>query len=189
MNLILIRHAAVNIVPDQASKDWALSEAGRRSCQALIREIAPYAPEIMLTSVEAKAQETGQIVAQGLHIPRKIWPDIHEHDRSGVGFMTNPTVFHAVIADFFANPDDLVFGQETAKQAHERFQCAVHNALAQHPDQTIALATHGTVMTLFIAHLRGQAPFDLWSRLKMPAYAVFSLPNFELLDLVLSLET
>lgn len=186
--LILIKHAMPTIIDDLPAKAWQLSEAGRASCFPLAEQLRPYIPDVMLTSTEPKAEETGRIVAQQLGIPVKTVKKLHEHDREGVPFYPDKAVFEGKVRAFFAHPDTLVFGNETANAAYTRYEQALTTQIAAHPNQTIAVAAHGTVNTLFTARkTKAEAfpgEFTLWKRLKLPSYIVLSLPEFELIEIV-----
>ena len=114
-------------------------------------------------------------------------PGLHEHDRRGVPYLDGAT-FEASVERFFARPDDLVFGNETAAQAGERFAAAVERALAQHPSGDVGVVAHGTVVSLFVARHAGVDPFALWRRLGLPSFVVFSLPDLRLLTTVENIE-
>ncbi|MBI3997512.1 MAG: histidine phosphatase family protein, partial [Armatimonadetes bacterium] len=107
--LILIKHSLPKIVPDVPANQWRLSGEGRQRCEALADRLKAYHPDVIVTSVEPKAQETAEIVAERLGIPLETLPDLHEHDRSGVPFFT-PEQFEAAVAGFFAQPAKPVLG-------------------------------------------------------------------------------
>ena len=65
-HLILVRHSAPEIVPQVPARAWHLSAVGRARCVPLAAALAPYQPRAIITSVEPKAVETGQIVAEQL---------------------------------------------------------------------------------------------------------------------------
>jgi len=78
----------------------------------------------------------------------------------------------------------LVFGGESADQAHQRFSQAIARVMERHPDQNVAVVSHGTVMTLFVARAVGLEPFPFWKRLGLPAFVVLSWPQLDLLTIV-----
>jgi broad specificity phosphatase PhoE len=176
----LVRHSLTQIDPTRPAKQWQLSDEGRRRCITLAQELLPYKPDLVVTSVESKAMETGRILASELGLPYKTAPGLHEHERSKTGW-TGIEQFHIIIADFFAQPEVLVFGDETAKEAKQRFSQAVQNVLAAHPKDNVAIVSHGTVITLLVAELLNEEPFPFWERLGLPAFLVFSRRDRRLL--------
>jgi broad specificity phosphatase PhoE len=177
--LILIRHSMPDIVPGVLASQWALSDQGRQRCQLLAARLVPWQPRIVVSSLETKAIETGRLVAEGLHIPFETAEGLHEHERTGTTF-TSRERFQSDIAAFFREPDRLVFGDETADQASQRFHRAVISVLETHPLDTVAIATHGTVMTLFVSRAAGIEPFPFWQRLGLPAFVVLSVPEMRI---------
>lgn len=181
--LILVRHSTPEIEPQRPASQWRLSDEGRLRCRTLVGRLAAYHPTLVVTSTEPKAIETGQIVAQELGIPCKIAEGLHEHERSGVGWGSREE-FLAQVALLFERPSELVFGDETADQAHNRFAKSIASVVQQIPEGNLAVVSHGTVMTLFISRAAGLDPFPFWRRLSLPAFAVLSLPDFDLLQVV-----
>ncbi|MFQ5578662.1 MAG: histidine phosphatase family protein [Anaerolineae bacterium] len=181
--LILVKHSLPHINPAAPARTWLLSEAGRRRCEPLADRLALYTPASVITSDEPKAAETGQRVARRLNLPCRSAPGLHEHDRSAEPFRS-PEAFTASVAAFFARPDELVFGAETADQAHHRFARAVEQVIAHHAGQTIAVVSHGTVITLFVSRATGLPPFLLWERLGLPSFVALTLPALHVSDVV-----
>jgi broad specificity phosphatase PhoE len=181
--LILIRHSQSQPEPERPASQWPLTETGRRRCIALAERLAAYAPDLIVASRERKASQTGALVATRLGLPTKIADGLHEHQREHAGWLPDPA-FEQAVSAFFARPNELVFGEETAYQASARFDAAVRGVLAAHPSQTVALVSHGTVITLFVAQHAGLAALPFWKRLGMPAIVVMSLPEMRLLEVI-----
>ena len=179
--LILVRHAAPAQNPAIPAREWPLSPNGRADAERLAERLAPYAPTAIIASDETKAQQTTQPLADRLGLPVEIMPDLREHERRTVGYLDHDA-FQATMARFFAEPDALVFGEETAQQALSRFSLAVERALASHLDGDVALFTHGTVLTLFAAEHGAGDPMTFWWHLNLPAWVVFTLPDFAILE-------
>ena len=182
--LILIKHSLPEIVPSIPANQWRLSAAGRLRCERLAVSLKAYSPGVLVTSNEPKAQETGEIVAKILDTHCTTAPDLHEHDRSNEGFFPTKEQFDSRVALFFAQAQALVFGRETADDAHARFANAVSTAITQYPERTIAIVAHGTVITLFVARACGLQPFPLWKRLDLPSFVVLTLPDLHLQTVV-----
>jgi broad specificity phosphatase PhoE len=181
--LILVKHSLPEILPEVPAAQWRLSVEGRRRCAALADRLAVYQPAAVVASVEPKALETAQIVAERLGLAPATAPGLHEHDRSNVGW-SDADRFEADVARFFAHPSALVLGRETADQARARFTQAVDRALDSCPSGTLVIVAHGTVIALFVAARNGLEPFPLWRRLGLPSFIVLSLPDMTIVETV-----
>jgi len=181
--LVLVKHSLPDIDPAVPAPEWRLGEEGRRRCEPLARRLASYRPGVVVASEEPKAAETGEIVARRLDVPFATAPGLHEHERRGVGFLET-AAFEAAVERIFARPDDLVFGEETARQAHDRFAAAIGRVLTDHPSGDVVVVAHGTVISLFVARHAAVAPFDLWRRLGLPSFVVLAVPGFGLVTVV-----
>lgn len=182
--LILVKHAMPEIVPGKPPSGWLLSADGRKSYAALAERLREHQPEIIITSNEPKANETGLLAAEALGIPFETAAGLHEHERDMAPFLNDRDKWNDLVADFFGRPGELIFGEETAIQARERFSHAVDSVLDQHPDKTIVIVSHGTVISLYAAQVAGIDPFPLWQRLHLPSYIVLSRPDLEILEVV-----
>ena len=60
--------------------------------------------------------------------------------------------------------------------------------MKRHPAGNLAIVSHGTVMTLFLAHVSGIDPVPFWKQLGLPAFVVLSYPDLALLKVVASVE-
>jgi broad specificity phosphatase PhoE len=180
-NLILVRHSLPEFVTGVPASQWRLSPEGRRRCEVLAGRLVAYDLAAVIASEEPKAAETGQIVARVLGLPFATAPGLHEHERGVVQDMGGWEAFQAQVARFFEHPGELVLGYETADEAHARFAAAVARVLEQHPTGNPAIVSHGTVMTLLVARANDLDPVPFWKRLGLPAFAVLSLPDLDLL--------
>jgi len=181
--LVLVKHSMPAINPQTSAREWVLSDAGRDTSRLLAERLSTFRPDVIVTSDETKALETAEIVATEIKTPLEVWGDLHEHDRVGVPYLGDRE-FEQAMRSLFNNPSRVMFGNETADQARERFETSVLRAVAEHIGRSVVAVTHGTVITLFTAKMTGTEPFSLWKRLGLPSFVVFSLPGFELLEIV-----
>ncbi len=179
--LILIKHALPQIDPDVPSALWVLGEEGRAAAAEMGRRLAGLGARAVISSTEPKAVETGQIIARELGLPCSADEDFGETKRETVGFLPREA-FDAGICKFFAEPLDLVFGEETADQAYERFSGAIerHEAAGEGP---LIIAAHGTVISLFLSRRTGADAMELWRSLKLPHALVLGF-DLQLIDSV-----
>lgn len=178
--LILIKHAMPAIQPEKEASSWHLSGAGKASCESLAETLGPYRLSMFVSSAEPKARETATILHDRLNVPLEIAPGFHEHDRTGVPFLDNPSQWNALIERFFAEPDELILGRETATAAQDRFTTVLDAVLMQHGAGNLAVVAHGTVITLFVGLHNKIDKMSFWRALGLPSFVVLKLPSFEI---------
>jgi broad specificity phosphatase PhoE len=179
-HLVMIRHSIPEKDTSVPANQWRLSHAGREACKALVKEIEPYAPTIMISSMEPKAIETAQILGRQLGIPNEIAAGLHEHDRSNVPHLPSQQNFEDQVKAMFEKPGERVFGLESADQSHARYAAAVNALLESYPGETLGIVSHGTVMSLFIGRANPVDPYEFWQTLEMPDFVVLGLPGLRL---------
>ncbi len=177
--LVLIKHAPPQVDPAVPSPRWVLSDAGRRRCDWLADELSAQGVARLFASLEPKALETAALVAirNGLAVEPRA--GLNENDRTGFGFGTEDEL-RAAIRAFFDRPAQTVMGTESADAAFARYAAAVKGAVAEAGGRNLAIVTHGTVLTLFVARHNAIAPFDFWASLRLPAYVVLDVATFAL---------
>lgn len=189
-SLILVKHAMPVLVPTVPAADWRLGDEGREGARRLAATLAELSPVAVISSVEPKASETATILAERLELPWAALAGLHEHERRSAAFGSRAE-FEASIRDLFARPDELVFGDETARHAQTRFAAAVESALATwspaaagEAERSLVIVAHGTVIALLCAAWWGVDPFPLWQRLGLPSGVNVSLPDRRLLEII-----
>ena len=180
-NLVFVRHSQTQPEPGVAAREWQLSSEGRRRCAPLAAQLVVFNLDLIVTSTERKAIETGQLAAQKLGIPCQAADDLCEHKRETAPYFDTITEFQEAVRALLTKPAELVFGEETGQQAHNRFKKAVDRVMQSNPHENIGIVTHGTVLSLFVSHLTGEEIFTFWQSLDMPAILAFSHPSMELL--------
>lgn len=161
--LILVRHAQPAIDEDRPPPEWRLSEAGRAAAGALAERLAAYAPVAAVASPEPKALETGEIIAGRLRLTVTSDAGFAEHHRPDLPFGTRED-FEARMAAFFADPTEPLFGGESGQAARARFA----ETLIRNPPRPLLVATHGTILSLYLAPILRLDPFELWKGLRLP---------------------
>lgn len=185
--VLLIRHSAVQLDQSRPAHDWTISEEGRTKCELFSRKLNEFQLSTIISSREIKAVETAQTLATLSNLPIKTVSGLEEQKRTTAPFYNDVGDFKKAIENLFNNPDQLVFGEETANEALYRFQNALKDELAFQPNSNLAFVTHGTVMTLFICHHNlNLSPISLWNKLTLPCAAVLNRANFKLINLILS---
>jgi broad specificity phosphatase PhoE len=185
--LIFIRHSLPQMDFTLPASQWHLSEEGLRRLTLIPQYLSGYELNRIISSQEPKAIETALALIHAIHLKLEVRAGLHEHQRSKAKSLTI-TQFESHVADFFKNPDQLVFGSETANQAHHRFSGAVNQLIIDYPQENLAVVSHGTVISLYISRQTGVEPFEFWRRLGLPALIILTLPGFHLQQVIESIQ-
>lgn len=178
--LILVKHSLPRIDENVPACEWHLSEGGRLRAKRLAKRLIAYRPEILISSVEIKAQETAKVIAALHNLDVHVFADLHEHDRRGVPYLSKAE-FENAVYEFFRNPGSLVFGNETANQSSDRFVRAMNSILETYENKTMLVVSHGTVISLFVSRLLGVSDYSLWKQLGLPSFIVLDMMSKSLI--------
>jgi len=181
--LILVKHSLPEIVERIPASEWNLSEEGRSRAQTLAGLLSTYQPEVVISSNEPKATQTAEIISEQLKVPFKVFENLHEHDRRGMPYF-GKIEFQQLVREFFAKPNKLVFGSETASQVVDRFRRAIENVIAQFEHRTIVIVAHGTAISPFVEWLAGVDGYELWRELDLPSFVVLDLPSKKIIETI-----
>ncbi len=180
--LILIKHSLPNIVEDQPSRDWNLSAEGKRRASMLADAVATMKPASLHSSAEEKATQTAEFVTTATGLTLSIDPGFNEHERSKEPF-TATVEFERSVVEALRNPDEMVYGSETVSAAAHRFEAALHDAERFSSPGDMAVVSHGTVISAYVASLTGVDVVELWQSLGLPGLIVTNWPDPDRIEL------
>lgn len=183
-HVILVRHSISQPQPGVSAHEWTLTPEGQARCAALAVQLRPFHITRIATSDEPKAVATAQLLAAHLEVatPPIIEPDFRETRRETAPYFDSEGEFHAAIHAAMNRPDQVVFGEEAFNDARRRLTAALSRLVNTYHSETLAVVTHGTIMSLLLGQVSEKDTFEIWRGLSMPAFAVFT-PNLDLLDL------
>jgi len=162
--LILVRHARPQIEPDVPPPQWRLSAEGRAAAEALAGKLAHLRPAAAVASTEPKAIETAEILARAFGLPVARDPAFDEHRREAWPFEADPAAVTARVVRALSERGASIEGAEPGDLATQRFAAG----LARHRVRPLLVASHGTVLSLFLAAHFGLNPVELWRSLAFP---------------------
>lgn len=176
--LHLIKHGQPFIIPGVPAHEWALASDALEGLPALVEKLKPPA-QLVVCSMEPKAKASAEALALALGVPLRPMLGLHEHLRYTNDF-TDAGEFRARFRRFFAEPDALVVGEESAADALTRFRNAVRAVMQANTQQSVAIVAHGTVISLLLAEANGLDPFSLWKSLKLLDAVTLEWPGLRL---------
>jgi broad specificity phosphatase PhoE len=138
----------------------------------MAQALHPYGLTRLISSLEPKAEQTAQILAEVLGIPYTTAPDLHEQLRHTVPWYDSPVEHETALLRLFAERDAVVFGEESAQAALTRFTQAIQIQQTQYPDDILGIVTHGTVSALYLEARTGIDAVEYWRAQGLPMFVV-----------------
>lgn len=187
--LFLIRHAPVELDLAVPSERWTLSAEGRELAERLAALPILADLQAVWSSPEPKAQATAQPLVHRHGTAFLIHPHLSELQR-GPTNLPDHEAYEAAVRQTFANPATSSGGWERACDAQRRIITGV-NEIAAQASGPVAIVSHGLVLSLLVAHLRGEAQVDIaeWRAIPLPALAVMDRDTWQLVAPFQSVKT
>lgn len=167
--LILIRHGETDWNTEgrwQGQADVALNETGWRQAREMANAVQEAGIAEIFSSDLLRARQTAQVLADvtglPLHVDSRL-REIHQGEWQGLLISEIRAGYAQTYQDRLQDP--LSFappGGETAAQVRQRVVSAVRDILRLHPNETVAVVSHGFTLAVLIAHLRGERFNRVW---------------------------
>ncbi len=169
MHLYLITHAHTSQDATSDARTWQLSAFGTQQADALARLPMWDSIQCIGLSTEQKSLLTVKPVLA--EADRLVVADSRFDELRRVGWVEN---YAEQVQAAFERPDDSIDGWEPAATALARFVEGVQALCLAHQGETLALVSHGLVLSLYRAHLLGQARVEFadWQNLDFGAVAI-----------------
>ena len=169
MRLHLIRHSLTPETGKRLSSvdpEISLSEPGQTLADELGAYLAPVPLTAVYTSPHQRCRQTAAAIARGRGIRTRIDRAFVEADYGKwLGRPLKSLYRLKAWQDLLANPSRFRFPDgETLHDAQQRAVAGVETLLARHPDEQVAVATHGDIVKVIVAHYAG-IPLDLSGRI------------------------
>lgn len=160
--LYLIRHPLTLPDPARPASTWGLAPEGEAQIASLRKAAFWRHVSAVYTSTHAKTRIVGTMAREAYGLPVNALPGLDEARRD---VWVDPESFLDVQARFLAEPNRAPVPRwESAQAAFARFSQAMNMLLAQHDSgESLAVVSHGTVLTLYQAALYGEKPtLEAW---------------------------
>lgn len=168
-HLILIRHGETDWNVEgrwQGHADVPLNARGLAQAAQIAQALAGTQLDAIYTSDLKRAEGTAEPLARDQNLDIHVDPRLREINQGEwQGLLVSE--IQARYADEFRrrreNPLDVAPpGGETALQVRERVLASVQDILNRHPDQTVALVSHGFALAVIRAYFQGDPIGKVW---------------------------
>lgn len=164
--IILVRHAKPVVDASLPPRAWTLASASSAPVKGLASRLSALGVDVVVTSPETRARQTGQIIADTLDLSLTVDADIREQGGEHVPWIPRDEEFREAVAEHFARPANAVLGEEASHEAADRFARAVARARLAYGYPV--LVTHGRILSGYIGREFRVDPMTIWRDLRMP---------------------
>jgi 2,3-bisphosphoglycerate-dependent phosphoglycerate mutase len=171
--LILVRHAQSAPDPALPEREFPLSEIGRRQAEALAPVLAELGVDALASSPYIRAVDTLRPYAEAAGLPITVDEDLRE--RALGRWLDDVAQVEAAVARMHADLDFCLEGGETGHGCLARFEAALARVVASHPGRTIAVGSHGGVLSHLLARHDGDLSGEFWRRIRNPHLFMFDV--------------
>ena len=169
--VILVRHGD-SVIPGPGTEDEyarPLTPKGFAQAEALIPQLAHFDPTAIYSSPYLRAIQTVQPFANYQGLPVQPIEDFREHRMAAGPIDHWRDVLQTQWADWHHVPE----GGESFQSTQDRGWRTAHRLAETHPDETILLAGHGTIISLVLHRI--DPAIDLEFHLAMPNPAIYEI--------------
>ncbi|MEM7365563.1 MAG: histidine phosphatase family protein [Pseudomonadota bacterium] len=159
--VLLIRHAESAPNPDLPEPEWPLSPEGERQAQALAETLNV---DCLYASPYGRAIGTLSPAAERLGLSIETVQDLRERKLAGELLKDWRASLQRSWEDF----DVALPGGESSRTCQTRVVNALKEIVQANEGRTIAAASHGNAIALFLNHLNPDFGFDQWEAMQNP---------------------
>lgn len=164
--ILLIRHAEpVALDAGFADHERPLTERGQRDAEALAGSLAALDLAAIYSSPYPRAVQTVEPLARARSLAVELVDDLRERLVPPVAPADWRTQLERSWQDFDYTPD----GGETNRAAQARALAVLDALRARHGHGTLAIGSHGTLITLILNAVTPAIGYAFWSKLASPA--------------------
>jgi 2,3-bisphosphoglycerate-dependent phosphoglycerate mutase len=163
--IYLVRHAESRPSSDVPEPEWPLSARGQEQAKALVPVMQALAIGAIYSSPYRRALHTLTPLAAALGKQVIVEPTLHERvlARRNLGDEFWPT-----IERYWANADFALPDGESNRTCARRMVQAIDRLAALHRGETIALASHGNALALYLGTLDQSFGYQQWRAMRNP---------------------
>lgn len=163
--IYLVRHAQSRPTLDVPEPDWPLSELGREQARALVPAMIGLGIGVVYSSPYLRALHTVLPLAEALQLQVRVEHGLHERvlSRRNLG-----DEYWATVERYWGDPDFALPDGESNRACARRIVPAIDALAARHPGETLALASHGNALAIYLGTIDPDFGYERWRAMRNP---------------------
>ncbi|MCI3919455.1 histidine phosphatase family protein [Paenibacillus sp. TRM 82003] len=165
--LYMVRHAESPYVFGE-ERSRGLSESGFQAARRVAEVLDSEEIHSVVSSPYVRAKQTVQFLAERKSLPIVAYEELRERPMKGLHFEASWDELQTAIERSFRDPDYALEGGESTKQAQQRAIPIILDLIERYEGKSVAIGTHGNIMTIVMNYFDPVYGFEFWSRTSMP---------------------
>lgn len=172
--LVIVRHAAVSVHFDVPSTEWDVTHEGVALTRHLAKDDAWNEVSEIYHSPERKAVVTANVLSEATGIPTTAIDGLRELKAPAI---RSEIEFVRRVGSYLAGYPDTEF--ENWDAATARVVDAIQQAVSRSSGKSIAVVSHGRILTVWYSHLFSRRmTVDEWRSIRLPDLSVVDLDTW-----------
>lgn len=161
----LVRHAESEPSPEVPEPSWPLSTRGQAQAAALVPAMRGLGLLAIYSSPYLRARQTVAPLALALGAEVTVVDALRER---ALGRVVAGADHADMVARYWADPDFALPGGESNAACARRVAQAVAQLALRHPGETIAVASHGNAIALYLGTIDPGFGWEQWRKMRNP---------------------
>jgi 2,3-bisphosphoglycerate-dependent phosphoglycerate mutase len=166
-NVYMIRHAESPFVFGE-EQSRGLSEEGFAAAKKVADLLDDHEIHVVAASTYTRAIQTVIEVAQRRNLSVIEFDELRERPIKGLDYKAPWEELLCAIKKSFIDFDYALAGGETTRQAQARAIPIIQSLLHQYAGRTIAIGTHGNIMTIIMNYFDQSYGYEFWNQTSKP---------------------
>lgn len=184
--LLLIRHAE-SIYINGKEKSRPLSEKGLFDAKKLHKSLEGYNIDALFASDYKRAVQTIDPLAAARDLTIHEVEALRERRLKADSIHLDYDDFIQAVKQSFSDSTFSLVGGESVVDVQERAIPIIEGILSTYKGKTVAIGSHGNIMTMILNYYRPGYGYDFWSQLSIPDVYELTFENNRLIDVKQSL--
>jgi 2,3-bisphosphoglycerate-dependent phosphoglycerate mutase len=163
--IYLVRHAESRVSLEVAEPDWPLSERGQQQAQALVHVMRVLPIDALYSSPYPRALHTLLPLAETIGKPVTVVHALRERTLSTRNLGDE---WLQEVQRYWADADYALPDGESNRTCAARVTQAIDALAALHDGETLALASHGNALALFLGSVDASFGYAQWRTMRNP---------------------
>ncbi|MFC4777298.1 histidine phosphatase family protein [Paenibacillus sp. GCM10023252] len=166
-HIYMIRHAESPYVFGE-ERSRGLSDEGFQAAKKVADLLDSEEIDCIASSTYLRARQTVEYLAERKGLPIREYDELIERPIKGLDYKAPWEELLQAIAKSFNDYDYCLEGGESTKQAQQRAIPVILELLKEYEGKSIAIGTHGNIMTIIMNYFDQTYGFDFWNSTSKP---------------------